>query len=104
MSMMGRPRNKGKFANPTYNQAEKVIRKFGGEVQMARALGVSRITMYRWQYRRPYGTDGLVPSSQIEKVRAAARLHGVLLTDHDWTPERNKNIGPIVVTLDEVLS
>lgn len=83
-------RNSGQFGKPTYNQAFKIARKFGGEANLARLIGVARISVYRWQYRRPYGSDGLIPAFQIEKIRAVARVEGILLRPEDWSPERNK--------------
>lgn len=85
---MPRLRNQGQFGCPTYNQAAKIVARFGGESKLAKLIGISRISVYRWSYRRPYGSDGLVPSFQIEKIRAVARLEGILLRDADWVPER----------------
>lgn len=84
---MGRPRNTGQFGKPTYNQASKIIKRFGGEAALARILNISRISCYRWQYRRPYGCDGLIPSAQVERIRELARANGVLLRPEDWVPE-----------------
>jgi hypothetical protein len=81
-------RGEGRHGRPAYNQAQKVIAKFGGETKLAAATGVSRITAYRWQYARPYGADGLIPSSAVDKVQRAARLEGIILTDEDWRAER----------------
>lgn len=87
---MPRVRNTGAHAFPTYNQAAKVIARFGGEAKLASLIGISRVSVYRWQYRRPLGSDGLIPSAQIQKIKAVARLEGVLLRDSDWTPETNR--------------
>ena len=86
-------RGDGRHGRPTYNQAQKIIAKFGGEANLASAMTeagtpVSRITCYRWGYARPYGSDGLVPSSAIDRVQRAARREGIILTDDDWRPER----------------
>lgn len=81
-------RGAGQFGKPTYNQAAKIVVKFGGEARLAKAMGISRVTCYRWSYARPYGTDGLIPSSAIDRVQRAARIEGVLLTDDDWRPDR----------------
>lgn len=86
---MPRARNQGQHGLPTYNQAAKVIARFGGEAKLANLIGVSRISLYRWQYRRPYGSDGLIPSAQIEKIKACARLEGILIRDEDWLPQTN---------------
>ena len=76
---MPHKRNRGRYGCPTYNQAGKIIARFGGEAALAKLIGVSRITLYRWQYARPYGSDGLIPTAQIEKIRSIARVEGVLL-------------------------
>jgi len=85
---MAGQRGIGKYGRPTYNQAQKVIRKFGGEAKLAEIVGCSRISAYRWQYQRPYGSDGLIPTAMVEKINSVARTHGVLLTPMDWLPER----------------
>jgi len=85
---MPKAKGSGKYGKPRYNQAAKVIAKFGGEAMLAQLLGVSRITVYRWQYAKPYGTDGLIPSSATERMIALARVEGVLITAQDWLPER----------------
>jgi hypothetical protein len=81
-------RGNGKYGKPTYNQAAKIIAKFGGEAKLAEIVGCSRITAFRWQYQRPYGSDGLIPSAMVEPIQKVARVHGVLLTPSDWLPER----------------
>lgn len=86
---MPRVRNSGQYGMPKYNQATKIVARFGSESKLAALIGVSRVSIYRWQMRRPVGTDGLVPAHQIEKIKAVARLEGVLLRDSDWTPETN---------------
>lgn len=84
---MPKIRNTGQFGCPTYNQAAKVIARFGGEAKLAGLIGISRISVYRWQYKRPYGSDGLIPSAQIDKIRGVARIEGILLRPEDWVPE-----------------
>lgn len=84
---MPHKRNVGRYGCPTYNQVAKIVARFGSEAKLARAIGVSRITVYRWQYTRPYGSDGLIPSAQIEKIKGVARLEGILLRPEDWVPE-----------------
>lgn len=90
---MPKLRGAGIHGRPTYSQAAKVIQKFGGEANLVAALAainepVSRITVYRWQYSRPYGTDGMIPSSAVERVQRAARHEGIVLSPADWQPER----------------
>lgn len=80
-------RNMGLYGLPSYNQAQKIVAKFGGEVAMAKLLGISRISVYRWQYRWPYGSDGLIPSQRVNAINELARVQGVLLREEDWMPE-----------------
>jgi DNA-binding transcriptional regulator YdaS (Cro superfamily) len=87
---MPRVRNTGQFAFPTYNQAAKIITRFGGEAKLAALIGISRVSVYRWQYKRPYGSDGLIPTAHIEKIKAVARHEGILLRDEDWVPSVNQ--------------
>lgn len=82
-------RNSGQFGFPTYNQAAKITARFGGENKLAELLNISRITVYRWQWKRPIGTDGLVPSKQVAKIQELARLEGILLRQEDWEPQKN---------------
>ena len=84
---MAIPRNRGLYGFPSYNQAQKIIAKFGGEVAMAKLLGLSRISVYRWQYRWPYGTDGLIPPRRVNAINEIARHEGILLREEDWMPE-----------------
>lgn len=83
-----KPRGWGRYGRPTYNQATKVIRKFGGEHELAEALGIHPVTPYRWQYARPAGTDGLIPIGMQARIHEVARINGVLLTPEDWAAER----------------
>lgn len=77
-----------KHGRPAYNQASKIVARFGGEVRLADCLGINRISVYRWSYSRPYGSDGLIPSRMVAAVQRAARIEGIVLTDQDWLPER----------------
>lgn len=85
---MSKTRGLGLHGRPTYNQARKIVAKFGDERKASECLGVSRITIYRWQYAKPYGTGGLIPGHMVERVQRVARVQGIVLTDRDWTPER----------------
>lgn len=78
-----------KWGRPQFNQAAKICAKFGGPAKLAELLDLNRITPYRWSYRRPYGRDGLVPSSMVDRINRAAAGQGVTLTAQDWLPERN---------------
>lgn len=81
-------RNQGRYGKPKFNQARKIVARFKNEATLAKLLGISRISVYRWQYARPMGSDGLVPTAQIEKIKAVARQEGVVLRENDWVPER----------------
>lgn len=80
-------RNTGRYGCPTYTQASKIIARFGGEKHIAEALGINRITVYRWTYAAPYGTDGLVPAPRIDRIKTVAREQGVFIHDDDWVVE-----------------
>ena len=82
-----RPRVQGKHGQPQFNQAQKVISKFGGEAKLAVILGMSRTAIYLWTYAAPYGSDGLIPSRARVRIEQAAGVLGVDLTPQDWTPE-----------------
>lgn len=97
-------RNQGLYGYPTYNQAEKIISKFGGEARMAKLIGVTRISIYRWQYRRPYGSDGLIPTPQIDRIKEVARLEGILLRKEDWEPETFKYDDDILAQREQKLA
>ena len=77
----------GRYGKPRYNQAAKIVRRFGGELSLSRALGIHRTSVYRWQMQRPYGSDGIIPGPMADKIRQVARLNGVLLRETDWVPE-----------------
>lgn len=84
----GRTRGLGRYGRPTYTQAARIIAKFGGEARFAAAVGIDRVSAYKWSYARPYGADGLIPSTAVELVQRAARVEGILLTPEDWLPTR----------------
>ena len=78
----------GKYGPPTYDQAAKIAARFGGERKLAALLNIAAVTVYRWSYPRPIGTDGIIPTAPAHRIREMARLHGVLLTPEDWAPQR----------------
>ena len=82
------PKGSGKHGRPAFGQAAHIVRKFGGEVALANLIGCSRITVFRWQYQPPAGTNGLIPHHQREAIVKIARLQGVLLTEEDWEQRR----------------
>ena len=86
---------------PTYNQAQKIIDKFGGPYILADALGVAPSTVYRWTYGRDAGTDGVIPSVSVPKIQRAARIHGIVLTPQDWLPERKEIVCPLLAPSNE---
>lgn len=81
-------RGSGRYAKPNYGQASHIIKKFGGEAALAQLLNISRISVYRWNYQRPAGSDGLVPHAQRPRIESIARLHGILLLPSDWETTR----------------
>lgn len=72
----------------TMTQADRIVLKFNGVRNLARAIDVDMTTVYKWTYpRNKQGTNGLVPSHAMLKILAAARREGVLLTADDLSPE-----------------
>lgn len=68
-------------------QAERIIRKFGGVTKLAKAIGVGTSTVYKWLYPgdgKTRGTDGVIPRKHIAKIREAAEVLGIELTNEDW--------------------
>lgn len=82
------PNGSGKHGRPTYGQAARITALFNGPSAFAKALDVSRVTVYRWNYAKPLGTDGLIPATMVDKVQRAARVEGIVLTSKDWEPAR----------------
>ncbi len=96
------PRAKrGKYARPTYDQARRIIAKFGGPARFADVVGISRTQAYKWSYTAPYGTDGLVPHHMVDRIQRAARIEGIILTADDWTPTRVQ-YAPAPTTLETI--
>ena len=80
-----------------YNQAEKIIAKFGNARRLAKLIGVHPVNVYRWSYPRTRGgTDGLIPTASLAKVLYAARSDGILLTMDDLAPERVRAPAPVI--------
>lgn len=103
------PKGSGKHGRPTYGQAARITKMFNGPTAFAAAVGVDRVTIHRWNYAKPYGTDGLIPAAMVERVERAARVEGILLTPNDWAHTRidydvdDASATP-ALTLAEVLS
>lgn len=69
------------------NQAQRIIEKLGGVNVVAKHTGRSRVAVYKWTYAKDNGgTGGLVPSSAVPVVKAAAKALGVRLSAEDWAP------------------
>ena len=74
------------------NQAKRIIEKFGSPYKLSQAL--RRVgekayrhpsVIYRWTYPKGSrcGTGGVIPTSALQDVFAAARLEGLVLTPED---------------------
>jgi hypothetical protein len=87
-------------------QAERIIERFGGVRNLIDALeniGIKRdlTNIYRWTYSKEKGgTGGLVPTTALIDVIAAARKEGVFLTQEDLDPRSSVKINRVF--LDEV--
>ena len=54
---------------------------------MAALIGKKPATVYRWTYKRPAGTGGVISTTALKRVIKAAKKHGVLITMEDLYPE-----------------
>lgn len=78
--------------NTTSKQAQRVIEKFEGVASLQSALAtaghhVTRATIYRWTYPpEKGGCDGYIPSRWIDKIKKAAFLEDITLSDQDLAP------------------
>lgn len=74
------------------SQAERVVKKFGGAVALAKCLELighpkSVSTIYRWMYPvENQGTGGTIPPHAWEGIMAAAEVEGVILVASDFDP------------------
>lgn len=84
--------------HPRYAQAHKVAKAFGGPAALATALGLNPSTVYKWMTPRSLskdGTDGVIPTRTLLRIRDLARYEGFLLTESDlsltlYSPEDEK--------------
>lgn len=73
-------------------QAEKIFEKFGGVPALHAAMadaGYKRniSTLYRWNMPRAQGgSGGIIPTSAVQAVLAAAKLHGIVIQPEDLLP------------------
>ena len=69
------------------SQAQRVIARFNGAPNLARALGCHESTVFKWTYpRAKQGSDGIIPSCAMKRVMRVARAEGILLTPEDLYP------------------
>lgn len=66
-------------------QAARIIRKFGSQAALAKAIGRKSNTISAWL------KVGWVPAHRQDSVRTAARKLGIELTMDDWFPDSSKN-------------
>lgn len=70
--------------HPRYAQAHNVVAAFGGVTALARMMGWNRATIHKWMMPRaahPGGTDGIIPTRALLKIRDHARHEGVLISE-----------------------
>jgi len=90
--VVGPRRNTTPSTTADFGQAVHICSLFGGECAMSHLLHVNESTCYRWSYPAPKGTNGIIPSRHVAKIKSIARLHGVLLSDDDWAPRPNPKL------------
>jgi hypothetical protein len=75
------------FRGQMHQQAAKILQKFGGARRLAHLAALDPSRVYKWTYSKEKGgTGGVIPSSCVEKVQAAAVSAGISLTAEDWAP------------------
>ncbi len=68
-------------------QAERVSAKFGGPLELSRAIGYTYAAVCKWNYRKEKGgCNGLIPTRAMDRILSVARMFGVLLTADDLQP------------------
>lgn len=81
------------FQPEPMSQAERIISKFNGARNLARALkevGINRApsSIYRWAYpTEKGGLGGVVPPKLWPAIIKAGRLYGILITPDDYRTE-----------------
>lgn len=64
------------------SQASRVAALFGGQQRLAALLGVSKVTVYRWDHPPVKGgSGGSIPDRHWPAIRSLAGAHGVTLED-----------------------
>lgn len=75
------------FNREPVSQAERVIARFGGPLETAKAIQYSLAAVYKWNAPRSrHGCHGLIPTRALERLMTVARMFGVLLTEDDLKP------------------
>jgi len=79
-------------SNRPLTQVDRIVLLFGGVGELQKALEAvgkpkRKFTLYRWNYSRARGgADGVIPSSAMTDIFAAARHMGILLTAEHLDP------------------
>ena len=60
--------------------ADKIAAKFGGQVPMAEAIGITQSTIAQWNRR----SGGIVPARHQQKILDAAKERGLDVTPADF--------------------
>lgn len=67
--------------------AKTIIKRLGGPTAVAREIGLSRVTVSRWQTGKDKGgTNGNIPYTHIPKLYSLAKKNGVSLVEADFFP------------------
>ncbi len=70
--------------------ASTIIKKLGGEADVAKVCGVASNAPYRWQYAREKGgTGGSIPQRHHRTLLDYAKAKRVSLRADDFLPEPN---------------
>lgn len=81
------------YEKRTLNQANRIIMKFGGAINLAKMLTdigcpINPSSIYRWGYPKGKnsGTGGVIPGYMWEYLEKVARLWGMIITSEDLDP------------------
>lgn len=75
--------------------ARSIIRKLGGEANVALIVQRASTAPYRWQYPRDKGgTEGVIPQRYHPMLLDYARANGIDLKPEEFLPVANQGVAP----------
>lgn len=59
------------------NNAQQVIKTFGGSTRLSKLTGIPRSTIDTWKLPKPKGSGGIIPHKHQRKIAKLAFDHGL---------------------------